>query len=94
MFFITIIKNNNPATTNLNIDLKIEESSSPCWKAENAIKFIPRIIKDIDVVTIEHNDLMISSMVNGSIDTEYRSTNYISYEIRNIDNKKWLCVTV
>ena len=52
------------------------------------------IIKDIDVVTVEHNDIVISSMVNGSIDTEYRSTNYISYEIQNIDNKKWLCVTV
>ena len=52
------------------------------------------IIKNVDVVIVEHNSITVSSIVNGSPDTEYRSTNYISYDISIINSKKWLCVTI
>ena len=52
------------------------------------------IIKDIDTVIVEHNNITVSSMVNGDKHTEYRSTNYRSYQILNVNGNKLLCVTI
>ena len=52
------------------------------------------IIKDIDIVIVEHNNITVSSIVNGDEHTEYRSTNYSSYQILNVNGNKLLCVTI